>query len=362
MRVSSLLIPIVVACSSSEDPAATFDTTSPDGQGGGTGDVSVAEDVPLPGDTAEPPACGEVCGDAVSPAPIAPLLVLQGDAYPESVDFDPISRRFFVTNLKRGDVSAVDVQTGASTVFHAGNGDGWLTLGLDTDAERRRLWVCGVLGKTLERGELWQLDLDTGERLLTVDLTTARPGGACADFARDADGGVYVTDRQAGRIYHSALDGELRVAVEDDLLAPVVIGQNGVVLHPSQKVLISGQYLPVRLLRSDLSDPAAPVVTALELDVSFLEGGADDMVAVGDTLFVIVEDRLVEVALGGDAWSTASITTTTPLWEDGDETVGGFSGIALAEGALYASRSDVVLFGFDQPSERPFVIKHVGVP
>lgn len=353
----------------------------------GTADVAAADGTNSDDGESQPDAAAEVSGgdtnasdaadldttgsdttgsDTIAPAPLLASYTLGADAYPESVEFDPTSRRFFTTSLQLGNVTQIDGVTGAVSPFFAGNGEPeWVGLGMQVDAPRRRLWVCAAYTKSLVKGEVWLLDLDTGARLARLDLSKTADAGSCTDFALADDGGVYVTDRQAGRLYHitGEVTGEaaptVSVAVEDPELAPVVIGQNGVVLHPNQRVLVSGKYLPIRLERTDLTDPLKPVVTPFELDFSFLSGGADDMVLSDGKLYVIVEDRVVEITFGDADWTTAAITNTTPIWKDGDALVGGFSGIAAAEGALYAARSDVVLWGFGSASERPFVVRRV---
>ncbi len=300
--------------------------------------------------------------DTRVPAALQAVYTLGEKSYPESVEFDPATRRFFTASLELGNVVVTDGVTGESEEFFAGNGEpGWLGLGMQVDAARRRLWVCVAREKTIDYGEVWQLDLDTGTRLARLNLAETADKGACTDFALADDGGVFVTDRQHGRIYRVS-GGETpaaTVAVEDSALDPVAVGQNGVVLNPNQKVLISGKYLPVRLMRSDLTNAAAPVVTELTLDFSFLAGGADDLVLHGEKLYVVVEDRVAQITFADGDWTAASITTTVPIWEEGADLIGGFSGIVVAEGALYASRSDVVLWGFGAASERPFVLRRV---
>lgn len=325
-----------------------------------TDDVATDDDMtaqPLDADDPE-----TLSSDTGAPTSLQAVYTLGEKAYPESVEFDPVTRRFFTASLELGNVVVTDGVTGESGEFFAGNGEpGWLGLGMQVDAPRRRLWVCVARGKTIDYGEVWQLDLDTGARLARLNLGDTADKGACTDFALADDGGVFVTDRQHGRIFRvsGGPTPAATVAVEDSALDPVAVGQNGIVLNPNQKVLISGKYLPVRLMRSDLTNPAAPVVTELSLDFSFLAGGADDLVLHDEKLYVVVEDRVVEITFADADWTAASITTTVPIWEEGEDLIGGFSGIVVAEGALYASRSDVVLWGFGAASERPFVLRRI---
>lgn len=302
--------------------------------------------------------------DATSPgSPLLDLYELSGDAWPESVAFDPVTRSFFTGSLTRGSVTRTDGVTGAFSELHPGNGEGWLALGLEVDAVRRRLWVCTVKGKSIERGEVLILDVDSGALTARVDLEEAAPGAACTDFALRSDGVAFVTDRQAGRIYEIAGGAEpvLSVLVSDPLLDPEVIGQNGIVLSPDETALVSGKYLPPRLIRVSL-DTTAPVVTALDLDFGGLAGGADDLVRFDGRIYVVVEDTVAEVVMNAD-WTSGSVVAAIPVHRKGDGTLqGGYSGLTVAEGALYASRSDVLKFAVGAVNVEPFVIRRVDLP
>ncbi|GMV38975.1 MAG: hypothetical protein AMXMBFR64_06910 [Myxococcales bacterium] len=296
-------------------------------------------------------------------SPLLDLYELGGDAWPESVAFDPVTRAFFTGSLTRGNVTRTDGVTGALSELHPGNGDGWLTLGLEVDAARRRLWVCTVKGKSIERGEVLLLDVDSGALTARVDLEEAAPGAACTDFALRSDGVAFVTDRQAGRIYEIAAGAQpvLKVLVSDPLLDPEAIGQNGIVLSPDEKTLISGKYLPPRLIRVSLDTPA-PVVTALDLDFGDLAGGADDLVIFDGRIHVVVEDTVAEVVMNAD-WTAGSVTAAIPVHPNGDGSLqGGYSGLTVAEGAVYASRSDVLKFAVGAVNVEPFVIRRLSIP
>jgi sugar lactone lactonase YvrE len=342
-----------------EDGAGSVDVAADDDAASDAQDSAAPlEDVGATGDA------GDAEDDAgAEPLPLHEAYELEAEAYPESVAFDPVSRAFFTGSLKLGNVLRTDGVTGAQSEWFAGNGPNeWLVLGLEVDATRRRLWVCTVEGKKMLRGEVWAFDLESGERTLTVDLEDAAPGGLCTDFAVHSDGSVYVTDREAGRIYHidpSVPDG-LSIYVEDPQLAPELIGQNGIVLTPNESALLSEKYLPQKLVRVDLTIPASPVVTTLDLDFGDLTGGADDMVVYDGRAYLVMEDRLAEVTFDDESWSSGEVTSVFPILPSKEGgLVGGFSGLTVAEGAIYASRSDVLLFAFDTPSTLPFLLQRV---
>lgn len=366
-----------VASTDAGDAASSDDASPGDADGAAVdaaagADVSVTVDAALDGgadagpDDVSTDAAGGPDADASTPEPLQESIVLTGDAWPESVAFDPLSRAFYTGSLVLGNVLRTDAVTGAQSELFAGNGPGeWLVLGLEVDAPRRRLWVCTVQGKTMIRGEVWLFDLDSGERTLTVDLEDAAPGALCTDFAVHSDGSVYVTDREAGRIHH--IDPEvpngLSIYVSDPQLAPELIGQNGIVLSPNEHALISEKYLPQKLVRVDLTIPASPVVTTLDLDFGDLDGGADDMVVRDGRAYLVMEDRIAEVTFDDEDWTSGSVTGVFPiLQKPAGGLVGGFSGLTVAEGEIYASRSDVLLFAFGSPNTEPFLIQRTSVP
>lgn len=329
--------------------------------GGAAGDTGGG-----PGDAGGSAGDAGDAGEDTAQAPeLLPSIELEGEAWPESVAFDPLTRAFFTGSLALGNVLRIDAVTGAQAELDPGNGAEWLVLGLDVDAPRRRLWVCTVFGKTIDRGEIWAIDLDTGARALTVDLEDAAPGAACADVVIHSDGTVYVSDRQADRIYRidPTAPAPLSVYVSDPQLAPEIIGQNGLVKSPNEHALLASKYLPQKLVRVDLTIPASPAVTTLDLDFGDLDGGADDLTVLGGRVYVIMEDRIAEVTFDDEEWTAGSVTRVIPALPKPDGSlVGGFSGLAVAEGHLYASRSDVLLFAFGSPNTEPFLLQRVEIP
>jgi len=349
-----LSVGVLSACSDdASSDAAASDVGAADV--GATDTASEDAGIDAPDDTS-----GDAASDAATPDPLLTSIVLEGEAWPESVEFDPTTRTFYTSSLVLGSVLQVDGVTGAQTEFFAGNGEEWLGLGMAIDVDRRRLWFCTAFTKQIERGEVFALDLDTGDVEARFDLEDAAPGGACTDFALTASGAVYVTDREAPRIYRIDLDAEapLTIAVEDEALEPEFVGQNGIVLSADETTLISGKYLPARLVRIDLAG-GPDAVADLGVDFGPLTGGADDLVVLDGDLYVVMEDHVARVTLDAE-WTSAVVAETYAIVANDDGTLlGGFSGIIAAEGELYVSRSDVVLFAIGLDPAADFVIQRV---
>ncbi len=292
-------------------------------------------------------------------APVSPLLdeyPLPDDAWPESVAWDPATRRFFTSSLARGDVAAIAADGTVST-FAAGDGaEGRATVGVEVDADRRRLWACAILVDGSEPGELWVYDLDTGEQLATIGLGAALEGASCTDVTFDAGGVAYVTDRENAAIYPVDLDEGVPTLWSDAAaLAPGVIGSNGVAFTPDGAHLIVTKYLPAALVRISVADPSDAVEIPLTGDP--LEGGsglngADDAVFLDGTLYVTLVDRLMTVVPDDAAWSGASVSAA-------DLPDGGVTGLVAADARIFAANGQAVEFTFGQ-DPAPFWIRSVG--
>lgn len=298
--------------------------------------------------------------------PLAPLLdvyALEGDdLYPESVAFDPVTRAFFTGSLGQGNIHRIEADGSAQTVFFPGNTDeaGWLTLGVEVDAQRRRLWVCAVFGVDMARATVWVLDLDSGERIGEIALATAAPDAACNDLVLDADGLAYVTDREGPRIYRVDADaGTVAVWAEDPLLEPENVGLNGIALTPDGSMLVAVKYHPARIVRIPVADPSDVALVELgEDDISGVVSGADGIVMLDDgRLYITFEVQVLRVTPGDASWNSARVDAVT-VEQDG-EPVYALSGLTEAEGALYVSKSEVVRFAFGAAPELPFRLLRV---
>lgn len=295
-------------------------------------------------------------GQTAPADPLADEYALPDDAWPESVAWDPETRQFFTSSLARGDVTAI-ASDGTVSTFAPGDGAaGRATVGVEVDADRRRLWACAILADGSAPAELWAYDLDTGEQLAAMALGDALPGASCTDVTFDAGGVAYATDRENAAIYRADLDeGSATLWSEAEALAPGVIGSNGAVFSPDGQWLVVTKYLPASLVRISVADPADAVEIALAGDP--FEGGsglngADDVVLLDGKLYVTLVDRLMTVTPDDDSWASATVAAAEI--EDG-----GTTGLVVADGRIFAANGQAVEFTFGQ-EPAPFWIRSVG--
>ena len=301
-------------------------------------------------------ACTGAPSDSAGPAPVTLLdeYALADDSFPESVAWDPVTEAFYTSSLGTGAVSKT-LGTGETSTFYAGDAaSGWLTIGLEVDVERRRLWVCASVFDGSAAGELWVFDLDSAAQLATLPLSSGRADASCTDVNLDAQGVAYVTDRENPAIYRADLGaGTGELFLEDPLLEPDLIGLNGVAFTPDGAHLLVTKYLAAELLRIPLADPAA--LTTVSLTGDPFEGddgfsGADDIVFSGDVLYATLVDRLM-VLTSADDWSSATVTAS-------DLEDGGVTGLTLAEGSIYGANGQAVEFTLGTAPE-PFWIRRL---
>ncbi|MFT7580845.1 MAG: sugar lactone lactonase YvrE [Myxococcota bacterium] len=298
--------------------------------------------------------------DAVAIGPLLDSYFLSDDRhFPESVTWDARRGAFFVGSLSRGDITRIRYD-GTKTTFFAGTGEvDRLTLGLKVDLETHRLAVCTILNVTPPIGRIWIFDLETRQRTHDIDLTTVLDEGACNDVVFDASGALFVTDREHGVIYRvSQLDAPAgpttTVWAQDALLAPAVIGQNGIALTADEDILLTTHFLPPALFRTSVSDPTDVVQVELLSDFPADEvlGGADGMIMHEGYLYVALGKSLLRLSSPDGTWRTIEL--------DQHRLDVSISGVTVAEGQLYVLKSDVVQFvvGGVQP-DIPFEIRRV---
>lgn len=277
---------------------------------------------------------------------------LPGSAlHPEGGAFDPVDEVFYVGSLTDGRVLAVDAKTAGVTELSGPEPAGWASLGMAVDAERRRLWVCALHDVDPLSGEVWQFDLDTGDRL-RHDLRDAADGGSCNDVAVAPDGIAYATDREQGNIYRVVADAErTELLVAHELLDPpsIGLGQNGIVVLPDGKGLITTSYLPPRLQHVTLTD--SPEVHRIDIsgdfhDFSHPGSGADGMVMHDGALLVIFNSELVRLTSDDDWRSAKARSSGTPR--------GGMTSLMFAGPDLYLLNGQAVQFVAGLDPNLPF--------
>ena len=85
-------------------------------------------------------------GSSGSGGSVTPLLgeyvLSDQELVPESGDFDPTSRSFYVSSATKGDITRVEADGTESIFYAAPSGEVWRSLGAIIDNAARRLWVC----------------------------------------------------------------------------------------------------------------------------------------------------------------------------------------------------------------------------
>lgn len=356
IRTSILAVALLAAACSSDDESTT---PTPDA---GVAPDSSATDSSAPDSSAPDSSAGDAAAtedagpdattlDVAEPAALLAEYILPGDqAYPEGVTFDPTTRRFFTGSMALGNVTQTHAD-GTSEEFFAGNGGtDWIVLGLETDPERRRLWVCAAFSTALSESEIWVLDLDTGERLWQHSLESVQMGAACTDMIIADDGTAYLSDRENPNLYHA--DFEAKTAVlfaTDPLLGSAVIGLNGMEFTPDRTALLTIRFAPGALIRISLDDPTD--IAEVPLDGVTNVFGMDGLAVLGDHIYTVSDSQIIRATPAAD-WSTAT-AVSFPMDS------GGYSGLTVAEGALYASKSSVLKFAFGQAPDLPFKLSRV---
>lgn len=292
-----------------------------------------------------------------STAPLLDEYLLDGDdSFPESAAWDPEERAFYTSSLGRGDVTKVAVTGETSTFFAGDDSNDWVTVGLEIDVSRRQLWVCASVFDGSAPGQLWVLDLDSGERVATHDLGAAKAEASCTDVNIAPDGKAYVTDRANPNIYLvDPAAGTVQTWLEHAMLEPDLIGLNGVAFSPNGEYLLVTKYLEAELLRIPLADSTE--ISAVQLDGDAFAGagalgGADDLLFVDNVLYVTVVDGLLRLTTNDAEWASATVAAT--VLEQG-----GVTGLVLAEGQVYGANGQAVEYSLGLSPDTPFWLRRL---
>ncbi|MBC6605266.1 hypothetical protein H8B13_00390 [Hymenobacter sp. BT188] len=308
-------------------------------------------------------SCSEDTG--ALPAPVGPntITFTQPALYPEGVQYNDKTNRFFVSSLTRGAIGQVQ-DNGNYRVF---TDDARLvsTIGLHLDAGRKRLLAAvsdpganTTRSTSATAGRLAALAIfnaDNGQLANFVNLGALRPGQGhfANDIAIDAQGNAYVTDSFSPIIYKVDLQGNPSVFLESSQLAAPAgaFGLNGIAYHPDGYLLVAQSTQGV-VYKVPLSNPVAfsPVASAQSLV------GADGILLQDNRTLLVVSnsqstvfrlnssDNFASATVGGN-FATGNVFPTT-LTRRGNETY-----------VLYAYLS--ALFGGQNPPVSDFSINKV---
>lgn len=258
---------------------------------------------------------------------------------PEGVAFDAKTRRFFATGLLSGQITQIDAATGVETLFHQNEGDPLQFSGAKVDVERRRLWVCGS-DISVPRGGVSVFDVDTGALLHHFPLVV---GGMCNDVCLDDAGVAYVTDSFQPVIFRADLaDRSAREFVRDDQMAAPMgqFGLNGIAITPDGTHIIGGFSSPSKLFLIPLTSSGPVREIALSGDPFAVPGdhhftGADGIIFIGETLYVVNDGAIQAVGFAGGDYSAGRVKNALAPEP-------GLTTATVVDGELYVIKAEVV--------------------
>lgn len=285
--------------------------------------------------------------DSTSSVPVVHWFA-DPEQFPEGGAFDPVERAFYVGSLRHGNIVRVAAD-GTERVVYAGSGEsGRLTLGMQVDAVRRRLWVCTTNDSL---GRIWMFDLVSSERMADIDLTSVNPAASCNDILVNEDGSALVSDRENSHIYLVDAAGNVAVWANDPLLGGAVISLNSMDFTEDRSAVLTATYLPPKLVRVSVANPRDVREVELSGDM-FMDGfnllnGPDDLVIHDGQLVVAFGSSIKRIQPADASWTHATVRST--------RTIGGVTALVEDGESLFGINGQSVRFALDV-SPKPFVI------
>jgi len=275
--------------------------------------------------------------ERISSGAVVAFTIPEKGLVPEGVAYDPVTKSFFVSSIRKRKVFRID-PSGKVSVFVAPREGGLRTAaGIGVDAKRRSLWVASEAMPHMEGYEkdsplqsaIFEFDADTGKFRREIRPPATEKTAAFDDLAVAADGRVYVNDGQNGRIWTLAPGaGVLQAFLESDLFR----GTQGLAPTPDGRSLYVSDYSG--LYRVDV---ASKRITRLAVPSDVALNGVDGLVWSGGSLYAIqngVEpNRVIRVDLAADGVTVTGAQILEMNHPAFDEPTLG----VVAEGALYVS-------------------------
>lgn len=352
--VGSLALALPLGCGDDGGAAASTESST---SSGAAATSSSTDPTSTSGDPTDASSSGADTTGADTTGADTPLLdeyLLEGDdMFPEGVAFDPTARAFYVGSLTEAGLTRVDAD-GTQSVFVPSGPAMLSSAGMKVDDAARRLWVCG--SDDAGSSHVYVYGLDDASLLETFDLAQLVDTASCNDLALDGQGAAYVTDPPSSAIHRLAVGGDASVWATDPLFDPELmsLGLNGIAVTPDGTAVIVTKFISKQLLRVSMDDPTQ--IVAVELTGEDFEGGSlvagpDGIVFEGDTLYVVFDDVVAEVVPNQD-WTSGAVSILMPP-------TAGLSTATVAEGEVYAVKSEVTAFALGSAPELPFRIVRV---
>ncbi len=254
---------------------------------------------------------------------------------PEGVAYDPVTRSFFVSSIRKRKVLRIDAAGKVADFVAPGEGGLRSACGIAVDAKRRALWVASEAMPHMEgfrKGDppasaLFEFDLDTGRLRGEHRPPATDPPAAFDDLTVASDGRVYVNDGRSPRIWVLLPErGELEVFLQSDALR----GTQGLAATPDGKTLYVSDYSG--LFRVDV---ASKRITPIAVPADVALNGIDGLAYAGGSLVGIQNGvqphRVIRLDLAADGVTVSRSMILEMNHPEFDEPTLG----VVAGGALY---------------------------
>ncbi len=271
----------------------------------------------------------------ISAGAVVAFTIPEKGLVPEGVAYDPATKAFFVSSIRKRKVVRVDASGKISDFVKPAEGGLRSAAGIGADPKKRSLWVASHAMPHMDgfrKGDppasaLFEFDLDTGKFRREYRPPTSDPPAAFDDLTVAADGRVYVNDGRNPRVWTLAPGA---AALELFLESGAFRGTQGLAVTPDGRSLYVSDY--ASLYRVDV---ATKRVTPIAVPPDAALNGVDGLVYSGGSLYGIqngVEPhRVTRLDLAADGATLAGAKILVMNHPDFDEPTLGVA----AEGALY---------------------------
>ena len=275
--------------------------------------------------------------ERISSGAVVAFTIPEKGLVPEGVAYDPVTKSFFLSSIRKREVFRVDA-AGKVSVFVAPREAGLrAATGIGVDPKRRSLWVASAATPHMEgavkdeprQSGLFEFDADTGRFRREIRPPAMEKAAGFDDLAVAADGRVYLNDGYNGRIWTLPPGG---AALEIFLESDVFRGTQGIAPTPDGRTLYVSDYSG--LYRVDV---ATKQIARLAVPRGVALNGVDGLAWAGGSLYAIqngVEpNRVIRVDLGPDGTTVTGAKILEMNHPAFDEPTLG----VVVDGAFYVS-------------------------